>query len=526
MNEHVQWLLPLIPTTFVAGALLCRQKGGLRAGKLAVGAAWIALAACAVLALPGFGGTWRIAPWGADALLALALRQDAVSCTMALLVACLGLVVIRFSRNYLAGDAGQSSFFFWLQLTLASVLALVLAGNVQVLFLAWIATSLSLHQLLVYYPNRVPALFAARKKFVISRLGDACMLGAAVVLYRAQGSLDFDTLFAAAGVGKTSGLATAGGLFAVCAMFKSAQLPFHGWLPDTMETPTPVSALMHAGIINAGGFLIIRTSPLMVHAQGALIFLAVLGAITAAFGAVVMLTQPSVKRALAFSTIAQMGFMLLQCGLGGFALALLHIVAHSLYKAHAFLHAGSTIGRPARAVVPLRAWHLAGGMACGLAAMWVGYAIWRKGETVGVPPVLLLVLAISLSYGIARVFAKSGALGLLISGVAAVAFASLAIGLHKLFLWQLFSFPLITTPAWVSLVVGGVFIALAGLQFSVWRMHQTAWGRAFYVHALHGFYLGTLGNRLLTILWPPHPVRQAASSISPEPDVLKKEFPI
>src|SRR5690606_5255778 len=134
------------------------------------------------------------------------------------------------------------------------------------------------------------------------------------------------------------------GWLIICgALLKSAQFPFHTWLPDTMGTPTPVSTLMHAGIINAGGYLVIRLSPLLVENTTAMLFLATIGAVTLASASLVMLTQTSVKRMLAYSTIAQMGFMLLQCGLGAYALAVLHLIAHSLYKAHAFLSSGSTV---------------------------------------------------------------------------------------------------------------------------------------------------------------------------------------
>ena len=132
-------------------------------------------------------------------------------------------------------------------------------------------------------------------------------------------------------------------LLVAAALLKSAQFPFHGWLLEVMETPTPVSALLHAGIINAGGFLVLRFADLISLSAPALDTLAVVGGLTALFGSVVMLTQTSVKVALAYSTVAQMGFMLLQCGLGAFPAALLHIVAHSLYKAHAFLSSGSVV---------------------------------------------------------------------------------------------------------------------------------------------------------------------------------------
>jgi len=170
-------------------------------------------------------------------------------------------------------------------------------------------------------------------------------------------------------------------LLVIAASLESAQFPFHSWLPDTMETPTPVSALMHAGIINAGGFLVVRLSPILINAPAALNTLAIVGAFTALFASVVMLTQTSVKRSLAYSTIAQMGFMMLQCGLGAFALATLHLVAHSLYKAHAFLSSGS--------VVALKK------------------AAWTPAERPAAHPgilVLTLATAVALTFGIGSLF--------------------------------------------------------------------------------------------------------------------------
>ncbi|MEM6471208.1 MAG: proton-conducting transporter membrane subunit, partial [Planctomycetota bacterium] len=132
-------------------------------------------------------------------------------------------------------------------------------------------------------------------------------------------------------------------LLVIAAVVKSAQFPFHTWLPQTMQTPTPVSALMHAGIVNAGGYLIVRLHPVVVAAPWVMAVLAAFGILTVTYAAVVMTTQTSVKRTLAYSTIAQMGFMILQCGLGAFSAAMLHILAHSMYKAHAFLSSGSQI---------------------------------------------------------------------------------------------------------------------------------------------------------------------------------------
>ena len=280
--------------------------------------------------------------------LSLSLYLDAVACTMLVLVSFLGALVIRYARHYLAGDARQGRFIRWLCLTLLAVLVLIAAGNLAVFALAWVATSLCLHQLLVFYPERPAAQLAARKKFIVSRVAEACLVLAIVLIYHGFGTLDFAAMHVARQAATSlprAELAWIASLLVVSALLKSAQLPFHGWLPEVMETPTPVSALLHAGIINAGGYLLIRTSPVVQLYQPALDAMAVVGAATALIAGLIMLTQTSVKVSLAWSTCAQMGFMLLQCGLGSYATALLHIVAHSLYKAHAFLSAGSVVER-------------------------------------------------------------------------------------------------------------------------------------------------------------------------------------
>jgi NAD(P)H-quinone oxidoreductase subunit 5 len=284
---------------------------------------------------------------------------DVLSAIIFLLVAFLGTIVTRYALNYLKGDEEQGYFLKWLCITIGAVLMLIVSGNLAMFFAAWVATSLSLNNLLTFYSQRPGALIAARKKFVISRLGDLCLLGAVVLSFRVFGSWEFSELFAVAARWQADG--TASGqpeltwlclLLVSGAMLKSAQFPFHSWLPDTMETPTPVSALMHAGIINAGGFLVVRLSPIVSLSPLSLHVLAVIGAITALFASLVMMTQASVKRMLAFSTIAQMGFMMLQCGLGAFSVAVLHIVAHSLYKAHAFLSSGSVVSISRSSWVP------------------------------------------------------------------------------------------------------------------------------------------------------------------------------
>jgi NAD(P)H-quinone oxidoreductase subunit 5 len=292
---------------------------------------------------------------------------------------------------------------------------------------------------------------------------------------------------------------------AACAALKSAQFPFHSWLPDTMETPTPVSAFMHAGIINAGGFLVIRLSPLFVQAPGSLWALAIIGSLTAGFGAVVMLAQPTVKRALAYSTIAQMGFMMLECGLGAFGLALIHIVAHSLYKAHAFLHAGSSIGSSPRTAIALKTSGLAVGALVSVILVGGGFALLdRVFPTVALPSGLLAIpLGLAITYGLARIGSGAGAWRALHRGLpAAVGFTALALLLHAVSA-RLPLGKLLSEPPWpVALFVAAVFVGLFLFQVLLWRFRTLPFGRWFYVHALNGFYVGTYANRMLSRLWP------------------------
>jgi NAD(P)H-quinone oxidoreductase subunit 5 len=496
----------LIPSLPLVAGCAARRLAPAAAGRLATHAAagsLVLAAGAAVVLAAGGAGTLRLA--GVEGTPpALTLKSDAVAVVMALLVSFLGWVVIRFSRHYLAGDPGQARFFSWLSLTLGSVLVLVLAGDLLLLAAAWVSTSLFLHRLLLHHRGRPGAVFAARKKFVVSRLGDLCMVLALWWILRHFGTWDLDRLFAAAAAGNAAGLHGACALLAACAALKSAQFPFHSWLPDTMETPTPVSAFMHAGIINAGGFLVVRLSPLFVHAPAAMQGLALLGTVTAAFGAVVMLVQPSVKRSLAYSTIAQMGFMLLQCGLGAFALALIHIMAHSLYKAHAFLHAGSTIGAVPRAAVPLTARSLVLGVMAAVVLVAAG-VLAQSAAHPGThhPGVLAVVLALALAYGLARSWSALhgglAALGALGAGAAVVL---AAVTLHAGATALGAGMPAVPPAGWLTWVCGAVFALLFAFQVVIWRAGRHPLGRRLYVHALNGFYIGTWANRLLARLWP------------------------
>lgn len=318
------------------------------------------------LAMLGTLGTvataWRVATAAATGVVIGAVAELAIAPVagvphvVALLVAMLGFVTVRYSARYLVGEPGQTRYLRALLFTLASVTLVVTTDHLGVLVAAWIASSLGLHELLTFYPDRRPAQLAARKKFLIGRLADAVLVVAAALVWWEIRTLSIPALATwLVGVETlplTLEVAALG--FALGALLKSAQLPLHGWLIQVMEAPTPVSALLHAGVVNLGGFVLIRLAALLSLAPAAQALLVVVGGVTVLGAGLVMATRISIKVRLAWSTCAQMGFLLLECGLGLYGFAALHLVAHSLYKAHAFLSAGATVARATVAVPQAR----------------------------------------------------------------------------------------------------------------------------------------------------------------------------
>jgi len=279
-------------------------------------------------------------------VLTLALKLDPLSGIIASSVLFIGAIIERFSVRYLEDDPEQGRFQKTLALSLSSILLMLLSPNLVQFFLAWVASSFFLHQLLTHFEDRKEAIAAATQKFWISRIGDVFVVLASLILFKVFKTFDFAPIFklaqSASVLEQNSTLLHFAGIFLVLgAMAKSAQVPFHFWLPKTMETPTPVSALMHAGILNAGGYFVIRMSPFLNTIPTSLILLTLVGGGTAIYAMLLMMTQTNVKKNLAYSTTAQMGFMMFQCGVGAYALATLHIVAHSFYKAYAFLSSPS-----------------------------------------------------------------------------------------------------------------------------------------------------------------------------------------
>lgn len=446
--------------------------------------------------------------------ISIAIFCDRLSLTMYLLVSFVGLAVLLYSGRYLQGEKRQGRFVRWLSFTLAAVCTMVLAANLMVFFVAWVLTSFGLHQLLTHYADRPNAQRVAFKKFVISRFGDAFLIGAIALIYRVCGTLDYAELFrmidvSAAELSQRPELTWAAILLVLGGLTKSAQFPFHTWLPDTMETPTPVSALMHAGVINAGGYLLIRVSPLLEMAPVAMTILVILGGLTAVIGAAIMLTQTNVKRSLAYSTIAQMGMMMLQCGLGAFSAAFLHIIAHSLYKSYAFLSAG-TLRSPA--ISPQAATkqtnsgvgYAASILLCSLVGMVIPFSVcvYLNWFSIAKLP-LVMVFALAVQTLVLRVWQAYQSP--IRTAALAVGMGSIYFGVTLMAQWYLrdsvpHSTDGMTVWQWFNLAyVATTFFALWGIQVLVEQAPKHPFTRRLYAHMVNELYLDLIAHRFVAL---------------------------
>lgn len=444
------------------------------------------------------------------------ITVDRLSALLTLLVGIVGTVTFRFSLRYLDGEPAKARFLNFLFASVCAAYLLMLSTNLVLLFLAWLLTSMGLHRLLTFYPDRPQAIPPARKKFIISRLGDLALIAAIAVVWQGWHTTDLHVFLSRMTTSDTGAQAVAV-LVSIAALTKSAQFPFHSWLPETMESPTPVSALMHAGIINAGGALLIRFAPLIATSPLALSLLILVGTLTATLGMLAMWAQVKVKRTLAWSTVSQMGFMMVQCGLGVFPAAALHIVGHGFYKAWSFLRTGTLPGSTPKAVPMSPAKTLAVATAGTVVAI---PALYLASRVTGFNPchssgefALSAVIAMSLgqiwaaifrfpsSNGTSRALRWIGAMGLTLAG-----------GLLAFCLYQgatIFLEPVlgpIATPAGpLAVVLAAVpvlaFASLLIVHAILPTMMRTSSGRAFFVHALHGFYFGALADRFISLMW-------------------------
>jgi len=366
------WLVPALPVFAAAISALLGRRNRILAAALAIGS----LAVSFLLSLCAFAHV--LANHGADQVLTFNFRWfqfgnewlqlgwmlDPLTAVMLVMVSFVGLLIFIYSVGYMAHDENFTRFFCFMALFAGAMLGVVIANSLLLLFMCWEIVGLTSYLLIGFWYHKPEAAAAAKKAFITTRIGDLAFLLGMVWLYAKTGTLLFYN--AGAGCLETSALthltaqtavfgltlSTVIGILIFCgAAGKSGQVPFHVWLPDAMEGPTPVSALIHAAtMVAAGVFLIARIYPLMSARAGisltptiALQVVTWVGAITALFGALTAIAQFDIKRILAYSTISQLGYMMMGLGVGGVAVGMFHLITHAFFKALLFLGAGSVI---------------------------------------------------------------------------------------------------------------------------------------------------------------------------------------
>jgi NAD(P)H-quinone oxidoreductase subunit 5 len=511
-------LFPLVLASIVPGCLVVaaflipRQRSRFLpvasfVTTLTAGLAYLAVFLRPLLSLAGFDARTT----KPDSVMHDVVQLDVVSGAMFVLVSTLALVVVRYSRTYLAGQRDLDRYARYLLLTVASVSVLVTSNHLAVLMVAWFTTDVGLHQLLQFYRKRRQAIIVAHKKFLLSRVADACFVASLVLIGGATGSLRIDHInaFARASGELSPALHLATVFLVIGVILKSAQLPFHGWMLQVMEAPTPVSALLHAGIVNIGGFVMIRLAPLMAHGTLAQNILVGVGLLSTVVASLVMVSRAALKSALAWSTIGQMGFMLVQCGLGAWHLALMHLLAHSLYKAHTFLSASTTVEqwRGLHTVHSPRAliWHMLAGlvMVSWVVAPFTLTTVLQHGHLSTSSGALALVLGLSFAPMAGRALA-AGTRSLKIVALFTLGASASYFGWHILFEqiapW-ISSGPSASDLQW-QIVVGGLV-----LLFMAQSIMQTSpngrFARWIQPHLDSGLYIDDWFTRVTFRLWPP-----------------------
>ena len=354
MMQLLVWLIPLFPALgALINGLLGRRVTRERAHLIAVGAVGLSLLLALIVIIRTIFNpsepihaklyTWVFAgEFSAD----MALLVDPLSAIMLFVVCGVGFLVHVYSIGYMHGDEGYPRFFTYMNLFMMSMLILVLADNYLLMFVGWEGVGLCSYLLIGFWYDRQSASDAGKKAFLVNRIGDAGFMLAIFLIFWTTHSLNYETVFHHVHEHPIStGLATAITLLLFLgATGKSAQVPLYVWLPDAMEGPTPVSALIHAAtMVTAGVYMVVRSQALFLLAPATMTVVALVGAFTAIFAASIGLVQNDIKRVLAYSTVSQLGYMFLACGVGAFASGLFHVMTHAFFKGLLFLGAGSVI---------------------------------------------------------------------------------------------------------------------------------------------------------------------------------------
>ncbi|MFL5675599.1 MAG: NADH-quinone oxidoreductase subunit L, partial [Chloroflexota bacterium] len=269
---------------------------------------------------------------------------DELTACLLIVVTTIGLLVHVYSIGYMSHDPGYWRFFAYLNLFMFSMLLLVLASSFLVVFVAWELVGLCSYLLIGFWYRKRSAALAAKKAFIVNRVGDVGFILGIMLIFVSLGTLDIREVVARIGELDAPTITLIALLIFAGAMGKSAQFPLHVWLPDAMEGPTPVSALIHAAtMVNAGIYLVARANPIFAHAQSALVVIAAIGIFTAIFAASIAMTQTDIKRVLAYSTLSQLGYMFAAFGVGAWTAAIFHLMTHGFFKGLLFLGSGSVI---------------------------------------------------------------------------------------------------------------------------------------------------------------------------------------
>jgi NADH-quinone oxidoreductase subunit L len=357
-------LIALLPILGFAFTALFGRRLQLKLGRWAaelvplavVAAVWVIAMAVVIPALQHaepFGehgldvNLWTWIPAG-DFTVSMGFHVDALTACLLIVVTTIGMLVHLYSVGYMAHDKGTWRFFAYLNLFMFSMLVLVLANNWLLVFAGWELVGLSSYSLIGFWYHKRSAALAAKKAFIVNRVGDVGFALGIMAIFVNTGTLNIQESLARMIEAPAGELAIPLVIVALLvfagAMGKSAQFPLHVWLPDAMEGPTPVSALIHAAtMVNAGVYLVARANPLFAHAQEAMVVVAAIGIFTAILAASIAFTQTDIKRVLAYSTLSQLGYMFAALGVGAFTAAIFHLMTHGFFKGLLFLGSGSVI---------------------------------------------------------------------------------------------------------------------------------------------------------------------------------------
>ncbi len=351
-------LIPLVPLLPLAGFLFTAAFGrrlGKRAHIVSVG---VVVVAWAIGMLIAFTAITHGAPFGEEGhgvtlyewipagafVVEAGFFVDTLTACLLIVVLTIGMLVHIYSIGYMSHDPGYWRFFAYLNLFMFSMLLLVLADNFLVVFVAWELVGLSSYLLIGFWKHKRTAALAAKKAFIVNRVGDVGFALGIMLIWVSLETLNIREVIERIGELDHGTILAISLLLFAGAMGKSAQFPLHVWLPDAMEGPTPVSALIHAAtMVNAGVYLVARTSPIFAHAQEALVVVAAIGIFTAILAASIAMTQTDIKRVLAYSTLSQLGYMFAALGVGAFTAAIFHLMTHGFFKGLLFLGSGSVI---------------------------------------------------------------------------------------------------------------------------------------------------------------------------------------